>query len=115
MNMRGFVIEVAPLSGPLVTGDALTFQDFFEAQFLRLTRLATAMTGGSIASEDLAQDVLIRLYRDWPRVARMDRPDLYARRALVNAVVSQARRTSRLRRHLAQRDATDDHPDRLAE
>jgi RNA polymerase sigma-70 factor (sigma-E family) len=57
-----------------------------------LLRVAVALTGDRHSAEDLLQDVLARVYLAWPRV---EDPDAYARRALVNAATSRWRRLGR--------------------
>ncbi len=57
-----------------------------------LLRAAVALTGDRHAAEDLVQDVLGRVYAAWPRV---EEPDAYARRALVNASASRWRHLAR--------------------
>ena len=58
----------------------------------RLLRAAVALCGDHHAAEDLVQDVLARVYLAWHRV---DDPDAYARRALVNATTSRWRARAR--------------------
>lgn len=57
-----------------------------------LTRSAFLLCGDAHAAEDLVQTCLTRVYLAWPRVAAMDAPVGYARRALVNAHIDQTRR-----------------------
>ncbi len=47
-------------------------------------RLAYLLMGDSGQAEDLVQAALLRLYRQWDRVAAADQPVAYARRAVVN-------------------------------
>lgn len=58
----------------------------------RLLRAATAMCGDHHVAEDIVQDVLARVYVAWRRV---EDPDAYARRALVNATTSRWRARAR--------------------
>lgn len=51
------------------------------AQLLRLAYLLMADAG---QAEDLVQAALLRLYRQWDRVAAAEQPVAYARRAVVN-------------------------------
>lgn len=47
-------------------------------------------------AEDLVQETLFKVARRWPRVRRMEHPNAYARRILVNRALSgSARRTRR--------------------
>jgi RNA polymerase sigma-70 factor (sigma-E family) len=54
--------------------------------------MAYALTGDCTAAEDLVQDVLERLYIAWPRI---DDPQAYANRALINHSHNRWRRQAR--------------------
>lgn len=71
-----------------------TFDDYVASRGAALLRLALMLTGDRHLAEDLAQDVLVRLYGRWARVAGMAQLDAYVRRSLVNAHVSWRRRRS---------------------
>lgn len=43
-------------------------------------------------AEDVVQDVLVRAYGRWDRIARLDRPDLYVKRMVTNEYFSWRRR-----------------------
>jgi RNA polymerase sigma-70 factor (sigma-E family) len=59
----------------------------------RLVRTATLLTAGDgHLAEDLVQTTLTRLYLAWPRIRRVDGPDAYVRRSLVNALIDERRR-----------------------
>lgn len=62
---------------------------------LRSARLLA--TGDGARAEDLVQQVLVRLYVHWPRVARADDPVRYAHQALVNAFIDDTRKAHRRR------------------
>ncbi len=68
------------------------FTPWAEHAARRLLRAAVALCGDHHAAEDLVQDVLARVYLAWGRV---DDPDAYARRALVNASASRWRSRAR--------------------
>lgn len=74
-----------------------TSRDEAFAEFVRHRRghlLAVATTlaaGDRHLAEDLVQTVLVRMYLRWPRLARVENVDAYARRALVNALIDQRR------------------------
>lgn len=72
----------------------MTFEEYAFARSPALIRLARLLTGDEHRAEDLVQDVLARAYVRWGRISRMDRPDLYVRRMLVNAHHSWWRRRS---------------------
>ncbi|HVF03865.1 MAG TPA: SigE family RNA polymerase sigma factor [Frankiaceae bacterium] len=60
------------------------FVAFVRLNSPRLLRAAELLTGRPDTAEDLVQTALLRLYRQWPRVADQD-PLSYVRRILVNA------------------------------
>lgn len=68
------------------------FDEFVAATSHRLIRTAFALTGDRGAAEDLVQDTLERLYVAWPRV---DDPQAYTNRALVNHSHNRWRRRAR--------------------
>ena len=61
---------------------ALSFEEFFAEAWPMAYRLATFFTQDVSAGEEIAQDVLSRMYRDW---GQAERPEAYLRTALVNA------------------------------
>ena len=70
---------------------AVDFDAFYVAELPRLTALARGLCGAASA-EDIAQEAMLVAYRRWARVAELDRPDLWVRRACANLAVSQFRR-----------------------
>ncbi|WP_089158437.1 SigE family RNA polymerase sigma factor [Micromonospora sp. NBS 11-29] len=77
----------------------MTFEEYVDSRGPALLRLARLLTGDTHRAEDLTQDVLARAYVHWRRISRVDRPDVYVRRMLVNANHSWWRR--RVNRELA--------------
>lgn len=65
--------------------DARSFEEFFAEVWPTAYRLAVFFTQDASAGEEIAQDVLARMYRDW---GRAERPEAYLRTALVNAANS---------------------------
>jgi RNA polymerase sigma-70 factor (sigma-E family) len=65
-----------------------------------LLRTGHLMTGDARDAEDLVQETLLRVARRWDRVRSLDHPAAYARRVLVNLVLHDAGRRSRLRAEL---------------
>jgi RNA polymerase sigma-70 factor (sigma-E family) len=72
----------------------VTFEEYAYARGPALIRLARLLTGDRHLAEDLVQDVLARAYARWRRIGRLDQPDRYVRRMLVNAHHSWWRRRS---------------------
>ena len=67
---------------------------YFEARQRPFMRTAYAILGSWAAAEDVVQTTFTRLYVHWPRIHDETR-DAYARRALVNACYTAARRAAR--------------------
>lgn len=72
----------------------MTFEEYAFARSQALMRLARLLSGDEHRAEDLVQDVLAGAYARWGRISRMEQPDLYVRRMLVNANHSWWRRLS---------------------
>ena len=77
-----------------MTTAAPTFDDYVASRGAALLRLAFMLTGDRHLAEDLTQDVMIRAYGRWSRLAQMEQVDAYVRRMLVNSHVSWRRRRS---------------------
>jgi RNA polymerase sigma-70 factor (sigma-E family) len=68
------------------------FEEFCREQLGALVRFAAALTGDTALAQDLVQDALIRTWPRWAKVSRLDRPDLYLRKMVVNGHLSWRRR-----------------------
>jgi RNA polymerase sigma-70 factor, ECF subfamily len=73
---------------------AREFDSFFRIEYPKLVALGAAMTGSHESGRDLAQEALLRSYRDWNRLAGLEVPGAWVRRVLINLAID-ARRTSR--------------------
>ena len=69
--------------------DEAGFRSFVETNGATLLHAARLLTGDHHRGEDLVQTALTKVYLKWGRI---DAPLPYARRALVNAHIDQARR-----------------------
>ena len=83
------------------------FTAFAAASFPALRRTAFLMVGDWYLAEDVVQAALIGMYRQWHRIEQSYGPAAYARRAVVNAAISELRRPHR-------RESLDELPDRGA-
>jgi RNA polymerase sigma-70 factor (sigma-E family) len=72
--------------------DDTTYVDYVTGRWSALFRLAYLLTGSEAPAEDLLQSVLTRAYASWGRIHRMESPDAYVRRMLVNGAISAGRR-----------------------
>lgn len=81
--MSCYAAQATPTVAQLVRGHGL-----------ELVRFAYLLCGDRHVAEDLVQDVVLQMYRRFPEELKIDRPVAYARRAVVNANISRARRAS---------------------
>jgi RNA polymerase sigma-70 factor (sigma-E family) len=82
------------------------FEVFARAQLPGLLRYSVMLTGDRELAADLVQDVLVKMYRQWSRISRADRPDRYAVRMVTNQFLSWRR--SRAARHIAVAELPND-------
>jgi RNA polymerase sigma-70 factor (sigma-E family) len=73
------------------------FAALFESQCPALLRLAYLLTGDPGIAEDVVADAFASMYARW-RSGRIDDPDAYLRRAVVNQVRGRFRRNATRRR-----------------
>ncbi|MEY9965520.1 RNA polymerase sigma-70 factor (sigma-E family) [Streptacidiphilus sp. MAP12-16] len=72
--------------------DELDFEAFASLRWQRLVRTAYLLTGDHHEAEDLVQATLAKVFPGWSRIRRLDSPDGYVHRALVNNNLSRYRR-----------------------
>jgi RNA polymerase sigma-70 factor (sigma-E family) len=77
-----------------------SFEQFVERHGEGLLRTAYLIVWDSGDAEDIVQECLLRLARQWRRVALLDEPLLYARRIVINLAADDARARSRRRLEL---------------
>ncbi|MFC7501365.1 SigE family RNA polymerase sigma factor [Nocardioides sp. CPCC 206347] len=80
---------------PAAFTDAPAFDDWVAARGPALLRLAYVLTGNAADAEDVVQDALSRALPRWDRIARVENPDAYVRRMVVNAHTSWWRKFRR--------------------
>lgn len=68
------------------------FAEFIAARELALQRTAWWLTGDWALAEDLVQAALVRAWPKWERIVRLEEPELYVRRVMVNLWASWSRR-----------------------
>lgn len=69
-----------------------SFDEFYRSEYRPLLRLAWSLTGRKDLGEELVQESMVTVHARWPSVGDYDRPGAYARRVLLNAATSAARR-----------------------
>jgi RNA polymerase sigma-70 factor (ECF subfamily) len=65
---------------------------FCRAQYPRLVGLLGLYCGDRAVAEELAQETLARVWRKWPKVHHLDRPEAWAQRVAINLAKSHVRR-----------------------
>lgn len=83
------------------------FRDFVVGTQGHLRRSAYVMCGDWHLAEDLVQEAYDRVFRAWPRVRGMDRPDAYIRQVVYRCFL----KSRKWRRELASSDVLLDRPD----
>lgn len=68
----------------IVRTGAPTFEGFFEAEYLRLSKAMFLLTQDHAEAEDLAQEAMARVFERWPRVQVMASPRAYAATIALN-------------------------------
>jgi RNA polymerase sigma-70 factor (sigma-E family) len=74
----------------------MTFEEFAAARLGAVLRFAAVLSGDRATAEDVVQEVLIRAHARWEAIARLDRPESYVRKMVVNEYLSWRRRSWRL-------------------
>ena len=74
---------------------AATFEAVFAASYHRVVGLVAAVTGDEGLAEDAAQEAFARAYQRWPRVGRLDRPDLWVARVASRIAIDGWRKRRR--------------------
>lgn len=89
------------------------FAEFAAANEQRFYRHAYLLCGDRELARDLVQTTLLKLYRGWDRVRRVDHIHAYAHKTLVRTFISAQRKDRRERTLAALRDppAAADHAD----
>jgi len=77
-----------------LTSSRLEFDRFVEDMAPRLIQTSYLMTRNLPQAEDLAQEALLRAAKQWTRVHKMDFPQAYVRRILINLVLRDLSRQS---------------------
>ncbi len=76
------------------------FEALYRREYPRMVALATSMCGSREVGAELAQEALLRAYRDWSKVSVLDKPGAWVRRATVNLAIDSHRRRANEHRTL---------------
>lgn len=71
--------------------DGLDFDDYVAGHGRVLERYAFVLTGQPATAQDLVQTALLKAYRRWRRIARLEHPDAYVRRIVTNCFLDERR------------------------
>lgn len=72
-----------------------SFEELADIEYSRAIGLAVSLLGDRDAAVDVAQEALLRAYREWDRVQRLERPGAWVRRVVLNLCSDQLRRRTR--------------------
>ncbi|HYH27142.1 MAG TPA: sigma-70 family RNA polymerase sigma factor [Actinomycetota bacterium] len=87
--------EVTPVAVP-------SFEEFFQAEHVRLGRALYLLTGSAAEADELSQEAMVRVYERWDRVRQMDSPQGYLFRTALNLHRSRVRWLASRARHMVQ-------------
>lgn len=73
------------------------FEAWARRDVAHLRRAARLLSRDQYDADDLAQEVMVRLFVNWDRVRKMASPEAYAHRILINEYLSLGRRLRRFR------------------
>jgi len=73
----------------------MTFEEFAAARLPAVLRFAGVLTGDRALAEDVVQEALIRASQRWQTIERLERPEAYVRKMIVNEFLSWRRRSWR--------------------
>jgi RNA polymerase sigma-70 factor (ECF subfamily) len=87
-------LDVMESSGVLEGTGPVTitrFEEFFEAEHVRLARALYLLTGSAPEADELTQEAMVRVYERWDRVRQMGSPQGYLFRTALNLHRSRLR------------------------
>lgn len=70
----------------------MTFDEYVSARLGSLVRYATVVTCDPHLAEDITQDVLVKAQARWSRISRVESPERYLKRMVLNEFLSWRRR-----------------------
>lgn len=84
------------------------FEEFFEAEHVRLSRALFLLTGSASEADELTQETMVRVYERWDRIQQMDSPQGYLFRTALNLHRSRVRRLASRARHIVEATPSPD-------
>ena len=76
------------------------FERFVDEATASLLRTGLLITWDLAEAEDLLQEAFLRTAKRWPAIQKMDHPQAYVRRILINLALAESKRRSRARTEL---------------
>jgi RNA polymerase sigma-70 factor (sigma-E family) len=89
------------------------YDAMYAALWPRLVRTAYAVAGDRGLAEDAVQTAFAKAYRGWRRISRLEAPEAYLRRMVVNEVLNDRRRART--RHEVTSSAPPEQPELAAQ
>jgi RNA polymerase sigma-70 factor (sigma-E family) len=74
----------------------MTFEEFVGARLGPLLRYATALTCDPHQADDIVGEVMVRVSARWRPISRMEQPEAYVKRMVLNEFLSLRRRWGRV-------------------
>jgi len=71
------------------------FDALYRREIRSMIAVASALCGRRSVGEEIAQEAMLRAYRDWPKVSQLDRPGAWVRRVVINLATDVRRRAGR--------------------
>src|SRR5262245_15765949 len=71
------------------------YSAFFRQEFARVVRTIHLIVRDQARAEDIAQDAFLRLFQNWPKVSRYERPEAWVRRVAIR-IAMRGRRQDQL-------------------
>ncbi len=69
------------------------FDAFFNSSWSRLQSQAYVLTGSVEQAQDLTQEAMVRVWKNWDQVADLDNPEAWARKVLHNLCIASWRKS----------------------
>ena len=88
-----------------------TFTEFATNRWATLFRCAYLLTGSTADAEDCVQTALTKAYAVWGRIERLEQPEAYVRKMVVNTFLSDRRRRGRPQVLVVEREAAAASPE----
>lgn len=77
------------------------FDEMYRHEYVAILRVITVVVGDREVAAEVLQEAFVTAHRNWDRVGRLDRPDLWLRRVALNRAFTWKRRAATEARLLA--------------